>query len=160
MIFQELSRKHDRASFHCGVAELDDYFRFYVSQDVRNRLTSCWVMLSDDQSSILGFYTLSPASITREAFPAEIRRGCYYDIPVTRLGRFAIASDYQKQGLGLEMLSDAINRALTQTLASVGIWVDMKTPSLFFFYQKLGFVQLPNPSQCFLLFPRLHQLPD
>lgn len=160
MNFQELSKRHDRSSFQCGVWELDNYFHHYVTQDVRNRLANCWVMLPEEGLTVIGFYTLNPASIARDSLPIQFQRGCYSDIPVTRLGRFAIASAYRNQGYGLQMLSDAIHRASTQTLKSVGILVDMKTPSLISFYGKLGFVKLPNQNQCFLPFPKLRSLPN
>ncbi|MFW9279093.1 GNAT family N-acetyltransferase, partial [Glaesserella parasuis] len=58
---EELSIKRD--TFSCGIAELDTYFRKYVSQDIKRGLAKCYVMIDKEQSKIVGYYTLSSLSI-------------------------------------------------------------------------------------------------
>lgn len=62
-------------------------------------------------------------------------------MPVTRLGRLAIRTDTQGQGLGRLLLADALNRAqpAAQAVGSAGIFVDAKDDMNSRFYQGFGF---------------------
>ena len=42
-----LESGHDRSAFHSGSDPLDSYLKHKVSQDVRRRVTTCYVALSD-----------------------------------------------------------------------------------------------------------------
>jgi hypothetical protein len=49
---------------------------------------------ADASRRILGFYTLSPASLEYSRAPAPVKKGlARYDVPVFRLGRLAVDKD-------------------------------------------------------------------
>lgn len=62
-------------------------------------------------------------------------------IPVTRLGRLAVRSDLQGQGLGRILLADAVTRSRNAALSvgSAGIFVDAKNDAAARFYAGYGF---------------------
>jgi hypothetical protein len=64
-----LAAAHDRTNFDSGCEPLDRYFRLQVSQDIRRRVTACFVALTPDQH-IAGYYTLASASLLLADLPA------------------------------------------------------------------------------------------
>jgi hypothetical protein len=48
-VCQPLANHHDRCSFRCGAAELDDYLQHRASQDVRRRAAAVFVLAPEDQ---------------------------------------------------------------------------------------------------------------
>jgi predicted GNAT family N-acyltransferase len=74
-------------------------------------------------------------------------------IPVTLLGRFAVASSFQKQGVGELLLFTALERALTlsRSVASAAVVVDAKDDSAMGFYSKYGFVAVLDAPRRLLL---------
>jgi hypothetical protein len=38
LVIEPLGKQHDRATFSCGVADLDDYLKRRASQDIRRRI--------------------------------------------------------------------------------------------------------------------------
>ena len=63
---------------------------------------------------ILGFYTLSPASVEFSRAPAIVTRGLgRYEIPVYRLGRLGVDRSVQGRGLGGRLLLRAAERCMT-----------------------------------------------
>ena len=55
---------HDRLSFTCGVAELDEYLhRFAVQQSKRSIAVARVLIDTDMPKTILGYYSLSAAQI-------------------------------------------------------------------------------------------------
>jgi len=94
-----------------------------------------------EQHSILGFYALALAFALMEDLPAEHAKRYPQQIPVTRLGRLAIRSVLQRQGLGKLLLTDAIVRTRQAALAvgSAGLMVDATDDGAASFYQNYGF---------------------
>ncbi len=67
-----LSAAHDRTGFDCGTPALDRYLRETATQDVRRRVAACFVMR--DRDAVVGYYTLSAASIALADLPLELTR--------------------------------------------------------------------------------------
>ena len=57
-----LEAAHDRTTFDSSSAPLDRYFQHPVTQEIRRRVTACFVALTSEQR-IAGYYTLASASI-------------------------------------------------------------------------------------------------
>ena len=51
---EQLGPDHDRSGFSCGTDALERYFREQVTQDVRRRVTACYVALEASGSKIAG----------------------------------------------------------------------------------------------------------
>ncbi len=140
--------KHDRRSFDCGAAALNDYLRERAGQDMRRHAAGCWVLTAADQPAIvLGFYTLSSESILTADLP-ELSKVSQKIIPryeklgAILLGRFAVAKTAQGKGLGERLLYDAFRRAYTAEIPSVLVLTDPKDEKAEEFYTKHGFRKL------------------
>ena len=140
-----LENRHDRTRFNSGSESLDRYFRDHVTQDIRRRVTACFVALTSDQR-IAGFYTLASASLLLSALPASLSKKLprYPSVPAIRLGRLAVDQDFKGQGLGGALLADALERALRSEIAAYALVVDAKDESAAAFYQYHGFIRWPD----------------
>ena len=95
-VFELLGSQHKkaRAAFSCGVEVLDKYFHEQVSQDVRRRVTACYVALEAATHAIAGYYTLAAGGVLLTDMPeATIKRlPRYPTVPVARVGRLAVVA--------------------------------------------------------------------
>ena len=152
-IFEPLGASHDRAVFSCGSAPLDKYLQTQASQDVKKNLAAVFVCTTDHKT-IAGYYTLSAYSVRLDIIPDEIRRKLarYPDIPASLIGRLARSSDFRGTGLGELLLFDACRRSLVNSreLGSWAVIVDAKDAAASAFYQKYGFIEIPETAKLFL----------
>ena len=79
-----LSRQHNRLGFDCGDADLNLYLQKFARQNHESGGAKCFVAAPDEMPArILGFYTLSPASLEYARTPALAKKGLgRYDVPV------------------------------------------------------------------------------
>ena len=149
---EPLTSNHDRAAFSCGVPELDNYIRQQAGQDLKRKLAAVFVLTAGNRE-IAGFYALSARSILAMELPPDIAKKLpRYPLPVTLLGRMAVARSLQGKRLGELLLFDALNRALrgSRHVASWAVVVDTKAGARNF-YLNHGFLPLPSePDRLFL----------
>lgn len=125
---ERLLPTHDRESFTCGVEALNRYIRQQAGQDAK-RNTAAVSILTPDSRTVAGFYTLSALSVPFTDVPLTLQKKLpRTPIPVTLLGRMAVAEGLRGQGLGVHLLMDALHTAYTasQTIASWAVVVDAK----------------------------------
>jgi len=152
----------NKKDFSCGKEILDNYLHTQASQDVKRKL--CVVFAMSEDTIIQGYYTLSNASIPAEFMPEAIKKKMprsYEALPVTLLGRLAIDVKFKGQGLGGIILLDALKRSLdisTQSLGSIGVVVDPLDGDAMKFYEKFGFILLPDSGKMFLPMADIAQL--
>ncbi|WP_323123337.1 GNAT family N-acetyltransferase [Burkholderia alba] len=139
-----LGAAHDRTGFECGTPALDRYLRETAMQDVRRRVAACFVMLDGD--IVVGYYTLSAASIALADLPREVARKLprYPAIPAVRMGRLAVDRRYRGKGLGATLLVNALRRAASSEIPAVALTVDAKDESAAAFYGHFGFQSLTH----------------
>ena len=154
---EPLAGHHERKAFDCGVETLNTWLRQTALQHQTKGISRTFVAIPGgnqvvDQfqalgysdigsTTILGFYALASAFVFIEDIPLELAKRYPRQVPVTRLGRLAIQSDMQGQGLGKLLLADAVNRAKSaaQAVGSAGLFVDAKDDTSSRFYQGFGF---------------------
>jgi GNAT superfamily N-acetyltransferase len=141
---QRLNTKaHDCAAFDCGSPELNDYLRRRATQDRRRNLTQVYVLVNGEEPAlVLGYYTLSAAQVEANQLSETDRRKLPgYPIPCFRMGRFAVQSSTQGQGLGKQLLGCAVDRCLQarREVAAYAIIVDAKDGKAKSFYEHFGF---------------------
>lgn len=157
---EPLTPAHDRTGFVSGVEPLDRYFRAQVSQDVRRRVTACYVALEVATRRIVGYYTLAAGSIPLADVPEPLAKRLprYPAVPVARLGRLAVHLDARGQRLGAAFLWDALLRAGRSELAVFALVVDAKDDQAAAFYRHHGFLAFASlPHR--LVLPLVHRTP-
>lgn len=141
-VMSALAKAHDRASFDCGEPALNDFLRNYARQNQSENVGRTWVATFRGQPRVLGFYTLTVASVAREQFSAEeMRRVPRYPIPVAHLGRLAVDRSAQQTGLGEHLLMHALEQILrvSQVVGIFAVEVRAKNDRARRFYERYGF---------------------
>ena len=137
-----IDQAHDRSTFNSGSEPLDSYFRERVTQDVRRRVTACFVALSRD-GRIAGYYTLASSSVYLGDLPAKLSKKLprYPSVPAVRMGRLAVDQAFKGQGLGGALLADALTRVIRSEIAAYALVVDAKDNTAADFYRHHGFLE-------------------
>lgn len=143
---------HDRTAFSCGVEALDRYFRELSTQDMRRRVSNCFVAL-DASGKIAGYYTLSATCLPLTEIPPEQARRLprYQAMPAGLVGRLAVDHAFQGQGLGSMLMVDAVRRSVQDAAMIFALIVDAKDEAAVTFYEHLGFIRFTSrPMSLFL----------
>lgn len=162
-ISEPLNPKHKKSDFSCGKEMLDNYLHKQANQDIKRKLSVCFVIKEVETDIIKGYYTLSNNNIPLELVPNEIRKKLprsYEAIPSTLLGRLAIDNKFQGQGIGKLIMVDALKRSyeLSKTIGSFAVVVDPIDKEAERFYDKYGFIKLPDSGKMFLPMKTIGQL--
>jgi GNAT superfamily N-acetyltransferase len=152
---EPLASHHDRDSFSCGVASLDDYLKRRAGQDQRRNLARIFVAPGNLPGQIAGYDSLSGFAVDLGEMPERHARrvGRYAVVPAVRIGRFAIDAKFQGQGLGVRLLGDALSRIAfhSETVGTHCVVVDAIDERAAAFYAKYGFIPFPSrPLRLFL----------
>lgn len=139
--------KHRREDFDCGVAALNDFLRTRARKEMDASTSMCFVMVPEsDPKRVVGYYTLSAATIARTALPEEIAKKLprYEEMPATLLGRLARDVQVKGQNIGQRLMLSAINRAISASkeVASLALVTDPKDDKARTFYELFGFQAL------------------
>jgi len=156
---EPITKKHDREAFDCGEEALNEFLRRYArkSHDLGGAKT--FLAIDDaDNKTILGFYSLSPASVDYARTPEIARRGlghppAQYDVPGFRLARLAVDRRLQGQGIGGQLLLAAGRRCLLAAaeVGGVVLVIDAKNESVAGWYATFGAVTLLDAPLSLLL---------
>ena len=160
---ETLDSKHNRDNFSCGKDILDNYFLTQAKQDVKRKLSACFVLVDKETDKISGYYTLSSSSILSILIPDSFRKNLpksYLSIPTILLGRLAIDKAFQGKGVGKFLLIDSLRRCydISESLGTYAVIVDPLDNEAERFYEKYGFVKLPDSGKMFLPMKTIKEL--
>ena len=144
-------KRHDRAGFDCGADPLNRYLRTLAVQHRARGIATTFVLVDSDQpATILGYYSLSAASLVFERLTEADRKGLpSYPIPAVRIGRLAASAAHRGQRLGELLLANVIKRTLLarHTLGVYAVVVEAKDATAEAFYRKYGFRLCDAPTR-------------
>lgn len=148
-----LRAEHDRKAFSCSVEPLDRYFREQATQDIRRRVSACYVAVDSVTAVIAGYYTLAAGGVPLAEMPSQMAKRLprYASVPVVRMGRLAVDQHYRSKKLGAALLWDAVLRASRSEIAAFALVVDAKDDTAAAFYQHHGFVALDEGQRRWML---------
>lgn len=141
-LIEPLGPHHDKAGFSSGVEALDRYLQRQATQDIRRRITACYVAIDPTTTRIAGYYTLAAGGVPLTDLPEPTvkRLPRYPSVPVARVGRLAVDQTYRGLKLGSALLWDAGMRALRSEVAAFALVVDAKDEVAEAFYRHHGFI--------------------
>ena len=160
---EPLHSSHAKKNFNCGRKLLDDYLHTQAKQDVKRRLSACFILAGGD-NIVKGYYTLSSTSVRRELLPQDVIKKLppsYSNLPATLLGRLAVDNAFKEQGLGEVILMDALKISYDASLNSIGsmaVIVEPVDDEAVTFYKKYGFIQLPDSGKMFISIETIAEL--
>ena len=138
-----LTEDHDVSTFDCGIDALNTFLKSHVLQNQRNNSARTFVSTRMGTSEVVGFYSLSAASVDFEQTPERIRKGlARHEVPLVLLARLAVAESCKGHGLGASLLQDAFLRFMKaqEVIGARALLAHAKDASAKAFYEKWGFV--------------------
>lgn len=151
---EPIGKKHNRELFDCGEPALNEFLRRYARKSHELGGAKTFLAIDDRSNTILGFYSLSPASVDYARTPEVVRRGlARHDAPGFRLARLAVDRIIQGQGLGGQLLLAAGRRCLLASaeVGGVVLLIDAKNENVARWYAGYGAVPLMDAPLSLLL---------
>jgi GNAT superfamily N-acetyltransferase len=146
MNVERLDSKHELANFHCGVKRLDDWLKSYALENQRRDLSRTFVLV-EDTGSVVGYYSLTMGGVRRQQLPPRFGRGLPdVEIGMVLLGRLAVDTRRRGEGLGRDLLVDAVLQAVAagEHAAARFLAVDPIDEAARGFYKHFGFRDVPG----------------
>lgn len=158
-----LDSTHEKEKFRCNKELLDNYFWFQAKQDIKRKLSVCFVLKDSESNKIAGFYTLSSNSISNKLIPESFQKKLpqsYQAIPCILLGRLAIDIHFQGKGFGKILIIDALKRCFetSESIGAYAIIVDPLDKEAEKFYEKYGFIMLADSGKMFIAMKTVKEL--
>lgn len=161
--------RHDRGSFSCGVAQIDNFFRKTANKLSKAGNARVFVMV-DGAGAVAGFYALNAHAVDYRDLPDRFARArpAHGSIPAAFLSMIAVDRRHAGQGLGGDLLVDALLR-IARVADELGIALVMldvlddgdaaavaRRSAL---YRRYGFTPLPSdPLRMFLPIATIRKL--
>ena len=146
-----LTADHDLSDFDCGVPVLNDWLKHRALKN-ESRFSRTYVVC--DENRVVAYFCISAGSVERSAAPGKVRRNAPEMIPVSVIGRLAVSQNCAGQGLGADLLSDALRRiALASQSIGIGaVIVHAKDDKAKRFYLACAeFIEYPADSRILFL---------
>ena len=144
-ISERLAPQHRLEEFHCGEEALDRWLIDHAAhaQSMRTAQTFVW-HTGDDR--VVAYFSLAAHLVVRGELPSKIGRGSPVSIPAVILARLALDRGLHGDGLGGELLWDALTRvrSASDIAAARLVVVDAISEEVASFYQHHGFTPIPN----------------
>jgi GNAT superfamily N-acetyltransferase len=144
---EPIAKHQDRAGFDCGDAALNEFLQKHARQNHERGASKTFVAVEEDGKTIVGYYSLCPASVEYARAPEVVRKGlARYEVPAFRLARLAVRRDLQGQGLGGQLLLLAGKRCLwaAAEVGGVVLVIDAKNERVARWYALYGAVPLAD----------------
>lgn len=144
-----LAKSHDRDGFDCGSEPLNLFLKQTARQHAARGISRTFVLVeggASESKPILGFFSLNLCQLKSESLSAEEAKKLPRDVSGIRLGRLAVAKEYQRQGIGKNLLVAAMGKFIEifNPAGGIGLFVDAKDREAKRYYEQFGFVSLPS----------------
>lgn len=102
---------HSVDAFDCGREPINKWLRTRAKAAGETDTARTFVVCRGAKQ-VIGFYALAAGSVEHSKAPGNLRRNSPDPIPVIILAMFGVDESEKRQGLGQDLLNDAIRRAL------------------------------------------------
>jgi predicted GNAT family N-acyltransferase len=140
-VSQRLTTDHNLSDFDCGNEVLNDWLKNAAmrAQDADTARTFVWTQ--KDSLNVVAYYSIAPTQILRSEVSGG-QSGGFSVVPAYLLARLALDSSLQHQGLGTDLLIDALETIVMASDTSSGrlIIVDAIDDAAADFYRHHDFV--------------------
>jgi predicted GNAT family N-acyltransferase len=122
--FIPIEKKYDKNYFDCGYKSLNDYLKKYAKQNHLKGIAKTFIAVNDSEEDlkIKGYYTISASVIEFQSLPESYQKKVpAYPIPTLLIGKLAVDNNSKRQGLGTELLVNALERAV-KVSTEIGIY--------------------------------------
>jgi ribosomal protein S18 acetylase RimI-like enzyme len=146
---ERLAKSHDRDGFDCGSEPLNLFLKQTARQHAERGISRTFVLVDEKAAPpkpILAFFSLNLCQIKAESLtPAEAKQ-LPREVSGVRLGRLAVATAHQRQGIGKTLLVAAMGKFIEifNGAGGIGLFVNAKDQDAKRYYEQFGFVPMPS----------------
>src|SRR5210317_1875426 len=110
LIIEEITQKHNRKAFDCGVEELNRFLQQQARQKNVKHISKSYVACRDSSpDTVIGYQTLTGYSVTTPPRHGDYKKNPH-PLSSVKLARLAVDRAQHGQRLGERLLVDAIYR--------------------------------------------------
>ena len=148
-ISQTLAEFHDGSRFHCGHESLDRWLRAEALRAHRAGIARTTVWVVPDAPAVVAYHAIAPTQVARVDLPSRSLSAGYSLVPGYLIGRLALDQSLHGQGLGSQLLLDAIERIVGAADRAGGrvIVVDAIDAAAHRFYTHHGFLPIEGSNR-------------
>jgi hypothetical protein len=146
-----LGPDHEVGAFRCGKQSLDDWLRGQARRAQAADTARTYVWTKPDSPGVLAYYSIAPTQVTKADVPRTMTGG-YSAIPGYLLARLALDAGLHGQGMGAELLVDALSRIVEATRTGGGrlIVVEAIDERAKAFYRRHDFIPVEGTMRLYL----------
>ncbi|HYD89534.1 MAG TPA: GNAT family N-acetyltransferase [Vitreimonas sp.] len=143
-----LKAGHDVAGFSCGRAQIDDWLKNRAKKALESDTARTYVVCRGPKR-VIGYYALAAGAVARESASGALSRNAPDPIPVIILARLGVDAGEQGQGIGRDLLADAMRRSLqaARIIGARALLIHALDADAARFYEGLGFARLKAPEE-------------
>ena len=159
LVSEALHKGHVTSSFNSGVEPLDRWLRESAGHGNAQDTGRTFVWHQGD-GVVVACYTLAGHVLHRDNLSRTQARSLPAEVPAILLAKLALDTSLHSQGLGAEMLVDALTRCVQagQLVASRYVVVDAINDGAAAFYRRYNFSDIPTAAPPARLLRRLRDI--
>lgn len=140
-VSQPLAGDHDVVEFGSGNASLDRWLQRDALRAHRAGISRTTVWTAPRERAVVAYHAIAPTQVARIELPSRSLSGGYSHVPGYLIGRLALDKALHGQGLGTQLLLDALERIVEAADRAGGrvIVVDAIDEPAHRFYRHHGF---------------------
>ena len=145
---------HQVTGFDCGIEVLNRWLIRSAAQEAAKRVANTFVWTPPDGDEVVAYYALCGHALARDAAPSRIGHGVADPIPAALIAKLALSGKLHGQGLGGQLLRDALERIVRSAHTGPAvrvIIVDAIDETAADFYRRYGFRDAPTVPMRLLL---------
>jgi GNAT superfamily N-acetyltransferase len=138
---QPLSANHNVSQFGSGNESLDRWLQRDAARAHRANISRTTVWTAPGDRTVVAYHAIAPTQIARIELPSRSLSAGYSQVPGYLIGRLALDQSLHGQGLGTQLLLDALERIVDAADRAGGrvIVVDAIDDAAHNFYTHHGF---------------------
>ncbi|CRK61923.1 FIG001353: Acetyltransferase [Alloactinosynnema sp. L-07] len=135
-----LDEQHDLHEFDCGVPVLNEWLTGHALNAFKSGTARTYVWTDIESDRVVAYYAITPHTVRRDEVSSSLASGLTV-IPGYLLAKLALDQTLHGQGLGGDLLHDALSRLIEAAEVASGrlIVVDAIDDTAAKFYQKYDF---------------------
>jgi predicted GNAT family N-acyltransferase len=140
-VSQPLSEDHDITQFGSGNESLDRWLQRGALRAHRAGISRTTVWTGPGDRAVVAYHAIAPTQVARIDLPSRSLSAGYSQVPGYLIGRLALDQTLHRQGLGTQLLLDALERIVHAADRGGGrvIVVDAIDETVHRFYSHHGF---------------------
>lgn len=151
-----LTAAHDLSGFDSGQVETDTWLRMNGLRAQQQGSARTRVLTQIGDRSVVGYYAITPHDTHREELPSSAAGGLRV-VPGYLIAQLAVDRTLQGQGLGAELLLDALTTIVgaAQTVGGRLVVVDAIDETAVGFYKRFGFTRIGTSLRLYMKVSRI-----